>query len=631
MDAPSAPPPSFARTFVLPALWVLLLPALGLGFAGFQLRRWSNEVKASVRAEQAATPTMPAAQLEEELARFDLGEIAWNSCGPFGFFEAPSGLGDGFCGQMLQFEWVVRLGAGLLLLAVLLFLALALTVAWASRAPQSQHRAFRLGWALLRGFSIPHLLGQGLILLFLSFWMTALLLNVYVMKLIVAAGILALLGAAAALKALFARNEHVTSEHGLVLAPADAPAFFSRMQALAEKVGTAAPKNVVVGIDDNFFVTEVPLKIADRIPTPNNPSVQLTHLEGRTLYASLSLMRSLERPETEAVLVHELAHFAQGDTLRSQQMNPLLRRFEAYLVTLSHAFTFGVGACLVAFFALFERIMKRRSREAELSADAAAARVVGAEPAARALLKVGAYARYRARTENQLLESMTQEELRLAERVVRGFSAFVAEPAGRVELLSGLLQTGTPHPFDTHPPLEERLRNLGVPPPSSDQLEVLAERPAETACDDIPAVAELEQKLWTAYEERFQADHEFLIALRLVPKNADDIARIERAFPAEEHPSKRGPVKLSWRALTLADGAEVPYEDIALVSTRDLFVGGKALVLDLKSGPRQELKLRDFPQDGQVFLGAFLRFFQRHEISSRQAASPPASSPPPPA
>lgn len=629
MAAPAPQESSFARTFVLPALWVLLLPAIGLAFTTFQLEKWAHDIRADIRAEQAKNPTVPAEQLEVELAAIDLGAVTWERCGTFGFSETPEGLWDGFCGQMLQFTWVQRLGAVLLALAGLLFLGLGGAIAWADRSPRQQHRAFHLGWTMLRGFSVPHLIGQGLILLFLSYWVTALTMNIYVPKLILMAGIMGVLAAGAAIKALWAKREVVPTEHGVVLDPARAPAFFARMQDLAARAGTAPPKNVVLGIDDNFFVTEVPLDVAAHIPTPNRPVVEKQRLEGRTLFASLSLLRAMERSEADAVLVHELGHFAQGDTLRSQQMNPLLRRFEAYLGSIAQTFTFGIGSCLVAFYALFERILKRRSREAELTADGLAAKLIGPEPVAQALLKVGAYTRYRAQTENKLLESMTAEELRLAERVVEGFSRFVAEPSGRAELLSSLLHGGTPHPFDTHPPLEERLRNLGVEAPRSDSLERLAARPAETTCDDIPEATAIEQALWTAYEARFQADHDFLIALRMAPKTQEEIAQVERHFPAVEHASKKGTVRLDWRAISLPGGVEIAYADIGLAQTKDLVFGGKALILDLKSGPRQELKLGDFPGKGEAFLGDFVRFFQRHEISQqpRPKVEPTAPSP----
>jgi adenine phosphoribosyltransferase len=500
---PPAPEATFARTFVWPALWVFLLPVVGLGFTTFHLEKWAYELREEIRAEQAKAPTIPPEQLEQQLGAIDLGAVAWERCGPLGFNEEPQGLWSGFCGQMLQFTWVQRIGAALLGLATLVFLGLLATIAWADRSPRHQHRAFHLGWTLLRGFSLPHLAGQGLILLFLSFWGTALTMNMYVPKLILMAGILGFLAAAAAVGALWARHHHVPTEHGVVLDPARAPAFFARMRELADRAGTAPPKNVVLGIDDNFFVTEVPLLVAAQLPTPQRPVVETQRLEGRTLYASLSLLRAMDRAEADAVLVHELGHFAQGDTLRSQQMNPLLRRFQAYLSTLAQTFTFGIGSCMVAFYALFERIMKRRSREAELTADRLAAKLIGPSPVAEALLKVGAYMRYRAQTESRILESMTTQELRLAQRVVEGFSRFVAEPSGRSELLSSLLHGGTPHPFDSHPPLEERLRNLGIEAPSSDALTRLAQRPAETACDDILDAEVIEQGLWTAYEERF--------------------------------------------------------------------------------------------------------------------------------
>ena len=48
-----------------------------------------------------------------------------------------------------------------------------------------------------------------------------------------------------------------------------------RISQMAEKLGIAPPDNFFVGIDDNFFVTEHPVKVGE------------TRYEGRTLFASL--------------------------------------------------------------------------------------------------------------------------------------------------------------------------------------------------------------------------------------------------------------------------------------------------------------------------------------------------------
>ena len=59
---------------------------------------------------------------------------------------------------------------------------------------------------------------------------------------------------------------------------------------------------MIAGIDDQFFVTEHPV------------TIQHADWKGRTLFVSLSLLRTMPEDETRAALAHELAHFSGNDT-----------------------------------------------------------------------------------------------------------------------------------------------------------------------------------------------------------------------------------------------------------------------------------------------------------------------------
>jgi Zn-dependent protease with chaperone function len=614
--------PSFARTFLAPALFVLMLPIVGATFTTWKLHDWSESMRASFRmaaAEDANAPTGEA--LDAFLAAAHVGDLALASCGSLGFFNEPDDGPSSLCTHVLQFVWVKRVSFALLALAALLALILTSTIRSIAHNPLAQRRGFLLGWTSLRLFGIPHIIGQGVILLFLSFWVTAIFFEIYVVKLIIIAACLAVAAAFTALKALFAKSDFNTTEHGVVLSHDDAPSFFAHMRALADRVGTSPPEAVVVGIDDNFFVTEMPFFVTDGTSTRSGTDAAPKCVSGRTLYTSLSLMRALSRDESDAILAHELAHFRAGDTAMARELNPLLRQFDAFMTTLQDTFTFGVGACLLAFRAFFERAARVHGRAAEFAADRVSRDVVGARPTAHALWKTAAYSTYRGRVENELFSSMKQEsELKLAERVSHGFVSFVADPEKRTGLLSDVLAVGMPHPFDTHPPLADRLRMLGENAPSGDELVTMAERPATTLCDDIPHVSEIEQTLWGAYEAAFSENHNFAIALRLVPTTPDEIAHVERHFPPTEHTSKEGVVRLDWRRIALVDGTELAYDDIESAETKDLTFGGKGLVLKTKAGPSHTVKLAKFADKGAALLASYGTFWQRHHVSQNENA-----------
>src|SRR5262249_55990586 len=160
-----------------------------------------------------------------------------------------------------------------------------------------------LGWQVLRIYGALQTLVQGILLVALSFWVTALWTNRYYPKLIFVAGALAVLGVFAVLAAIFKRTDLTIDVQGEILDPERGGWFWDELEGICEKVGTSPPDQVIVGIDDSFFVTEMPMRVNGKTFT------------GRTLFASLALLKQLHVAEAEGVLAHEMGHFSGDDTL----------------------------------------------------------------------------------------------------------------------------------------------------------------------------------------------------------------------------------------------------------------------------------------------------------------------------
>ncbi|MBK9071592.1 MAG: M48 family metallopeptidase [Myxococcales bacterium] len=622
--APTQTEPSFAKTFLRPALGLLVVPLLGLWFSTHYLGKWSAAAQTEVFAnidQAVAEASEPVAAADIAAAKaaasgIDLGDVALEECGAFGFTRAPANVAAEVCSTVLQFSWVRAASKVLLGLALVVAAILALALLWARRAPRRQHQAFALGWTTLRAFSIPHLLGQGAIIIFLSFWVTAMWFEFYSIKLIGIAGVLAVVGVFVAFKAIFAKSEYVPQEHALMLRETDAPAFFENLRSLAAKVGTKPPETVLVGIDDNFFVTESPLAIFDRYEIAGQPAPRLTQVHGRTLFVSLALLRTLEKDEANAVLAHELGHFAADDTGQSRKLAPLLRRFGTYLETTSDTLTFGVTSWMVAFRALFERVAAAHSRIAEFAADGVAASVVGKEAAARALVKIVAYATYRSQTEQQLLDEKQElKEIGIAQRVSRGFSHFVAAN----DATASLLTKATPHPFDSHPPLHERVARLASWQITGDLVGQLANTPTQTLYAEIASAQAKEQALWQAYEARFAEAHDFKLAVSVMPTTPEEIARVERHFPPVEIAADIGVIGLTYRGLTLPGDDEIPFDAMTDVERKDVTFKGNCLVFKA-NGVTHTIRLDKMANQGAALLEPFGNYYARHQHSHAQVA-----------
>jgi Zn-dependent protease with chaperone function len=433
------------------------------------------------------------------------------------------------CADMQQFEWLRWAALGSLGLggASLLFAIACALTSFVSRP--LQYLSFVVGWNVLKIVGAVQTVLQGGALIFLSYWMTALWLERYSVKLIGAAGVIVALAVWKLLVAIFKKPAEGMDVEGELIEEAAAPAFWARIRALCAKLNTAPPDHLVAGIDDNFFVTEGEVRVGEE------------KLHGRTLFVSLSLLRILKRSEAEAVLAHEMAHFYGGDTSHGKRLSPMLARFTQYLHALHEGvITRPIFHFMVGYYGLFSLSLGKSSRAREFAADKTAAELVSASDVAHSLIKVGAYASYRGRVEQELFKQNRQHaDVDISERVAQGFAGYATTEAVHFDLHESV----TPHPFDSHPRLSERLENV--------KAEIARERYGEVLlapCDSswvsaIEPANDIEQRLWSAYEKRFAAAHELSLAYRYLPSDDEQRAHVERFFPAatfagkEQHPS----------------------------------------------------------------------------------------------
>ena len=540
--------PRILKVAGLPVLSLFLIPLCGMGVAAWgaattdrwvvkEVGRRIDEAKlspddaAAEKAFYAATP--PSVACRSDDAR--LAGYRQNVCSP----------GDDAWQFMVVARasfWLVMLG----LAGVLGALGLGL-LSWAR--PSSQHAAVWVGWRGFAVLSAVQVVCQGALLTWLSFWVTALSMHVYLVKLVLIAALAAAGGAWVALRGIFRRVKLQHRVEGEALTREQAPALWARLESLASRVGTAAPASVVAGIDDSFFVTEAPL-LVDQQP-----------LSGRTLFVSLPLLRVLESSEADAVMAHELAHFREGDTTQSAKLGPLLLRYDRYLHELG-----GQPTALPAFYLMrlfrevFELASRRSSRERELIADRIAVEHTSANDLGHALLKVTAYASHRSHTEQALFSQSQRHQatLGIAERVALGLRAHVASPQ-----FQQLVQTvNVPHPYDSHPALEVRLQQVSSTATVGDCERLVASRPLSTWLDDVAPADEVEQRLWATYEARFQQAHENSLAWRYLPVSDEERALVEKYFPPRQFEIKRGGIAVVRFDAFSIDGDEVRFADI---------------------------------------------------------------------
>lgn len=435
----------FAKTYVLPALLVFLIPGFSFFFFRHAERHFDGEARASFLRQVRSDRTLSDAD-RAAVTAFVTGT-------PLSKLAA-DGRFDHFVGQSARFHysvfrWMIRLATIWIVVSLAVSVLAAFCVLVSARSQRAQALSLQVGWHALRIYAALQTMISGILLVALSFWVPALWFNSYSVKLIFAVGALAVLGMAATILAIFRHPKFENAIEGTVLSRDANGELWSELNKICTKVGSAPPDQLVVGIDDNFFVTEAPVTVGG------------TQYTGKTLFVSLAMLRYLDTEQAEAVLAHEMAHFSGNDTYYSQKTAPVLRRYEAYLQMLRcNAVAMPAFYVMLCFRGLFELSLRKLQREREFRADKVAASVTSPAAVGAALLRTAGYSRFRRLIEGQLFKlDHKLDAVNISERIDRGLAAFIAEQAASEQ---GLRMAETVHPFDTHPPLSQRLEALDV-------------------------------------------------------------------------------------------------------------------------------------------------------------------------
>jgi len=245
---------------------------------------------------------------------------------------------------------------------------------------------------------------------------------------------------------------------GRSLSPGEAPGLWRIVDELASRLGALRPEHVVIGLDGGFYVAS-----GRKLLQPGG-----TALEGRTLYLPLPYLVLLGEDEVAAIIGHELAHFAGGDTEYSLRFLPIYAGVGRSLLAMERA---GMGIdgrvslliqppLRLGHFAMerFHLAVRHWSRLREFAADAAGAQVVSPDAAARALLRTPAVG---ARIDDVLAAAFLDPASAPPDLVAAILQRCLAQGPDDPALH---LEEAQPHPTDTHPSSRQRLAALGREP-----------------------------------------------------------------------------------------------------------------------------------------------------------------------
>jgi Zn-dependent protease with chaperone function len=599
----------FAKTFLLPALLIFLVPVVSLAFF-LHAQSWFNSQARTETLSQIGSDASLTPEEREEATKFftehPFSELVKNK--EFAAQLEPSGVR-----YFTMFRWLIRLSVIAILASIAVFIWTGLCVLFSLRSHQAQYISLSAGWHVLRIYGALQAIIQGILLTALSFWVTALWLEMYSVKLVLAAGLVALVAVGITIMAIFKRANTTQNVEGTVIDNQSAMPLWNELRSICDKVGTAPPDQVIVGIDDNFFVTELPVTVNGKTYT------------GRTLYVSLSLLKQMNGAEADSVLAHEMAHFSGNDTLYSKKISPMLVKYGTYLQDLYQAgITRPIFYVMHCFRALFELSLGKLSRQREFRADRIAAETTSNRDFATALLRIAAYSKFRGDIQKGLFDQeKVLESANISQQIENGFHGYAASFATS----NDIAELETSHPFDSHPPMAERLNAIGYALKSQDATALLSQSGDGRWYAKIDGAAEIEAGMWREFEEGFRKFHEESLAYRFLPETPEELAHVVKAFPKLTIDAKIGSLILDHEGLHYTEWpTPVKFSEVTQFAMDD---SGNLTVNYNRSGKQKEkIKMKTFGPRQQEAIDAINRYYGRHmyaqayrEEKNKQAAA----------
>ena len=604
----------FIKSYLLPALVTFLIPGFSYWFFNHVELHYDHRIQEKLVAQIKADRQLTAAERENAINFYQ--RVSVSKILASGNPETKA-LQDSF--EKLKtrygiFRWMKRIALTCLLVGAGAFVAVGIGVLLSFRSQKAQYWSLRLGWNVLRVFALIEVLGQGALAVALSFWVTAFWFEQYYLKLILIAALLAICAAFVLITAIFKKLPAYSEFKGRLLTKESAPSLWGRVTQMADKLGIARPDNIFVGIDDNFFVTEHPVKVGEQ------------QYKGRTLFASLSLLKTLSRSEADAVLAHELAHFSGEDTIYGRRISPLLGKYVHYLQALYHGgISLPIFHFMLFFWNLYQLSLNKLSRQREFRADRIGAELTSPRDIGQALVKIAAYCKYRQKIQEDLFgKEENVEMMDVFDRIEKGFPAFMSTCLAGNELA----ESGTPHPFDSHPPLGGRLENIGLDVQSVQtglKFQNTVPDVADSWFSAIEGAAAYEAEQWKEFENAFHKAHQESLAWRFRPEGEAEIQHVEKYFPKIKFYNSRGVTAVvDYEKLVVSDwDSPLLLSTIVKCRLEDTY-GSQKLIIDYQiqgeSKKHRKINPKDFRRNDANFLETFKRYYARHVTAKNYIA-----------
>jgi hypothetical protein len=269
---------------------------------------------------------------------------------------------------------------------------------------------------------------------------------------------------------------------------------------------------------------------------------------------------------------------------------------------------------------ILQAALSHDSREREFKADRAAARLVSPQAVVEALVKVIAYSSYRDNVEQGLFDSRKklEGELGMAATVAAGLQSYARSD----DFADDMHLARIPHPFDSHPSLALRMRNVGFRLEPEDFGRTVGTPPRGTWAEDIASADAIEQRLWSAYEAEFAQQHEVSLAYRYWPRNDEELAVVQKYFPPVAFSLRQGSIGVTYRGIAPQGEPELEWDEVKAMQYSDGSFGDSLVVtLNEKAmvgNKTRKISLSGLGKQKDAFKEAVGLYWHRHKVARGQ-------------
>jgi len=607
---------NFIKTFTLPMCWIFLIPILSYLFFDYAIEERNDQINNIVFSSSESKEVMSEyeyAQLKASFNYFNYFDYAETCNQQKPEYQTIITTLGSLCDDFYYYKVGSELSFYSILISVVMIILTLGLFFLSFRTQVIQYICFVVAWNISKLFCMVQILMQGVLLLGVCYLGTLLIWNTYYPQILFLIGIPVAIACIQMISVLVSRAKEPNYIVGQLLTPKDSPLLYEELTRICEKFETDLPNNIVLGIEDNFFVTENELLL-------NWEEL----LIGKTLYVSIFHLKKLDKQEASAIFAHEMAHFSGEDTFFSKKTMPKLAKCDDCFAVLNmNVVTIPASYFLMFFRGLFEISFGKISRMREYRADAMAAEYVGAKALSNGLVKFVFYSEYRANIEDDLiLKSERVESINFLKQIEDGVHHF----ATNYSFEDGILEQSILHPFDSHPPIYKRINAVGYTLDIEDVRNDVLTNEEDSWYHEINNAQLIEAELMKGFEDDFISAHEENLLYQFIPSTDEETELVEKHFPPVVINSKNKKETLWFNCKTFKYSTwerEITYDEIESYSIKKPLFRKKRMAFKLKkssdlvNGKRKMFfPVKRFAVSEDEVVDTFSRYYLRYTIAA---------------